>query len=216
MPISEYSDPNATATRLLWSDVAREYQPTTEIVAVIALPLDAANKPPGEEEPAIKLFADLNADLSSPLEVGNRIRVEGFGDYRVYSSQAITNEGEDVAIVVAIEAPRLRPLVIHRPGGQVLNPDGTPQRDANDEIIISPPSEIPAMGRIRPFSARELTEGRQTLLVDAEGILERGTDVRGEDEIAYGGRRYRVIGVYGIEGYSGEPEGIHVDLRSVV
>lgn len=106
-------------------------------------------------------------------------------------------------------------VLIHHPGAPLLNPDGTPQRDANDEPMYGPETTITEYGRVRPTSGRELTDGRQRSLVDAVGVLGPSSSVSEKDEVTAGGKRYRVLSVFLVESLSGSLTHTHVDLGAV-
>lgn len=114
----------------------------------------------------------------------------------------------------------LQSMTIHRSVPQ-RNQDGSYMRDEHDEIVYTI-SDIPARGRVRPTSAREITSGRQTLTVDAVGVIktvngQKATDdnVHETDELTAGGKRYRVAGRFFVESEGGALDHVRADLRAV-
>lgn len=109
---------------------------------------------------------------------------------------------------------KLQDITIHRPG--------SPVRNEYDEMVPGPDVDIPATGRVRPTSAREITSGQQTLLVDAVGAIktvngQKATDenVFETDELTAGGKRYRVAGRFFVESEGGALDHVRCDLRAV-
>lgn len=72
------------------------------------------------------------------------------------------------------------------------------------------PTDVPARGRVRPSSGREVTDGRQTLRVEAVGVIEPAAEVDETDEITANGKRYRVVGVFPVSGLT--LSHTHIDL----
>lgn len=102
---------------------------------------------------------------------------------------------------------KLLPLTIHRP---ILEEDVY-----GNTVPTGEHTDIPAKGRVRPVSSREVTFGQQTLVVDGTGVLDKRTDVRETDELTAGGKRYKIVGRFEVEGVSGKLNHIHVDLQAV-
>lgn len=106
MPVGEYGDFNATATRLVWADGdPPDYRPEAPPVSfpVLVLQMDAeetlrVGKDTSKE--VVKMFCNLNADLSSPASEEHRVEVSGWGRYDVFSKRRITAEGESIAILL--------------------------------------------------------------------------------------------------------------------
>jgi hypothetical protein len=108
----------------------------------------------------------------------------------------------------------LQQITIHRPGPDIRNEYG--------ELVPGPEVDVSATGRVRPTSAREITSGQQTLLVDAVGVIKtvdgaKATDesVFETDELTAGGKRYRVVGRFFVQSEGGALDHVRTDLRAV-
>lgn len=108
MPVSDYADPNATATRLVWrTGDPPTYDPPVGATAhpVAAVPAAGSEKVSiGKDisQKIYKVFCDFVGG-APPFEVEDRMRLEGMpdaGDYDILSVQPY-EFGEDVAIIMA-------------------------------------------------------------------------------------------------------------------
>lgn len=109
------------------------------------------------------------------------------------------------------------PLIVHRPG--------PPAEDDYGNQVPGPPTDIAGKGLVVPLflrNVREISQGQQTGITNAEGyITEAGdtrganTDVRLTDEITAEGVRYQVVGKFAVRSGSGRLDCAYVDLKAV-